>query len=745
MANTSRTRPDFTNALMAPDMLATAFDTADNDLKNVLQAITADTGTGIVSTVNPTAENSPLWVAAVTDKNMYWDVYPGTAVTVSGKFLTTTNTTRVPLVDISDGAENLIIIKSVTSPLEHYVLSSTGDVVDAGEIESCEVGCMTYSEYLNLQATATTDTYDTLNIDDIVVLGVVTWDASAGPALYTTASTRYPWLRPWFTAVDVEHRSKIGTGTVSDTNPHGQSLADLQIGGTTIYEHLTSSGMIYSKDYSTIGIPGVYCYQRFLSDAIKLDTTGEVTSDSIYGGLNAKYVVLSNFPNTITSVRKVNNKREMCGGMVPRSNIFVFSRQETIDDTIDIWYFKTDSLTVSSVASTSLTLATMQNSDLAITGGQALSSVGNTTLQFRRYGSIPRSLTALISTTGKLFPDPYVLVQSTLVTDVSGENQTNEIELYAPAILGVGVSSFAATQSAYLAIRLYGTDANGAAIKETLEFKGSAVTEAPVGSTVESATQVLFTQQTFYALTSWEVVTTASMAPTNLNFGCALTIYAKTDLASSKLASAVSAHWTGNSIINARDARRILPIVTDGEYGLTPITQAAESIGLASQVNSITLNKVPAQLICAEDFRQPKYINITKCAWRGNKLQSPVITSIHATSTNVVECYKSRFIPALMSETYMFQICVVLFGNDVLADTGSVRCTIRAWTDTEYETILKPYTGDANKRTYLCYANIPARAVAFTISGTANGFAAYLMQNSNPDTQYYTTLTPTGI
>lgn len=745
MANTSRNRPDFSNALMAPDMLSTAFDTASDDLANVLTAITADSGYGIVSSVDPTTANSSLWVAAVTDKNLYWDVYAGTAVTQSGKFLTTTATTRVPLVDISDGAENLIIIRSVTTQMEHYVLNSTGDVVDAGTIESAEVGCMSYSEYINIRSTSTTSSLDTVNYEDIVVLGVVTWDATDGPTLYTTATTRYSWLRPWFTAVDVEHRSKVGTGTVSDTNPHGTSIADLQIGGTTIYEHLTSSGMIYSKDYSTIGIPGVYCYQRFLSDAILLDTTGEVTADSPYGGLNAQYVVLSNFPNTITSIRKVSTKREMCGGMVPRSNILVFARQETIDDTIDVWYFKTDSLTVTSTASTSLTLATMQNSDLAITGGQSLSSVGNTTLQFRRYGSIPRSLTALISTSGKLFPDPYVLVQSTLVTDVSGDNQTNEIELYANARLGVGVSSFAATNSAYLAVRLYGTDASDNDIHEIIEFRGSAVTEAEVGATVESSTQVLYTQQIFASFTSWEIVTDTNMAASNLNFGCAITIYAKTDLASSKLASAVSAHWTGSSIINARDARRILPIVTDGEYGLTPITQAAESIGLASQINSVTLGKVPAQLICAEDFRQPKYINITKCAWRGNKLQSPIITKIHATSTNVVECYKSRFIPVVMSETYTFQICVVLFGNDVLADTGSVRCIIRDWQDIEYETILVPYSGDANKRTYISCATIPVRAVAFTISGTANGFAAYLMQNASPDASFYTPLTLTGI
>lgn len=744
MAETSRIRPNFRNAVLAPDMVATAFDAVDADLKDALQVVTAGEGTGIVSTTEPSASGSPLWVSAVTDKPLLWDVSPGTAVTPSGKFLTTEDVVQVSLVSIEQDAVNVVVIRPTTTPLGHYVVSSVGDVVDTGDIESAEVGCLTLDAFTNLKSTASSVALGDLNYEDIVVLGVVVWDTSAGPTLYIAATTEYPWIRPWFSAVDVTHRSKLGTGTVTDTNPHGLSLADLLLGETPIYDHLTSSGMVMSRDYSTTGIPGIYCYQRFLQDAVKIDNSGEITKESPYGGLGARYVLLNSYPNTIAAIHKVGTKREMCGSVIPRSNIVVFAREESINDAIDIWFYKTDSLSVTASAQTSVTFSTVVNSDLVITKGQALSSVGNTTLQFRRYGNIPRSLTAMVAPTGKLFADPYVVVPSMLVVEAQKESQSNQIELYAPSQLGVGVSYFAAISTAYLAVRLYGTDINGDAINEVVEFRGTNVEEAAVGATAESASQVVFSQATFYSLTSWEIVTDQAFAPAGLNFGCSVSVYAKTDMAKAKLAQVATMQWTGSAVSNVRDARRILPIVSDGEFGLTPITQAAESIGIASQVTSLANNKIPLRLICAEDFKQPKFLNITKCAWRGPKLQAPTIKAIHKLSTNNVDCYKSRFIPNVMSATYTFQVCVVLFGNDVSAEQGSVRCVVRDWQDVEYETILVPYAGDSSNRTFLAYSHKPIRAVSFVISGTANGFAAFIGQDQTPDSAYFTNFTLTG-
>lgn len=744
MAETSRIRPNFRNAVLAPDMVATAFDAVDADLKDAIQVVTAGDGTGIVATAEPSASGSPLWVSPVTDKPLLWDVSPGTAVTASGRFLTTTDIVQVSLVSIEQDAVNLVIIRPVSTPLGHYVVSSVGDVVDAGELETAEIGCITLEAYTNLRSTANSSVLGDINYEDIVVLGVIVWDISAGPIRYTAPTTEYPWLRPWFSAVDVTHRSKLGTGTVTDTNPHGLSLADLLLGESPIYDHLTSSGMLMSRDYSTTGIPGIYCYQRFLQDAVKIDNSGEITKESPYGGLGARYVLLNSYPNTIASIHKVGTKREMCGSVIPRSNIVVFAREESINDSIDVWFYKTDSLSVTSSAQTSVTFSTMVNSDLVITKGQALSSVGNTTLQFRRYGNVPRSLTALVAPTGKLFADPYVVVPSTLVVEAQREQQSNQIELYAPSQIGVGVSYFAAVDTAYLAVRVSGTDVNGDAISEVVEFRGSSVEEASVGSSAESASQVVFAQATFYSLTSWEIVTDQAFAPAGLNFGCSVSVYAKTDIAKSKLAQVATMQWTGSAVTNVRDARRILPVVTDGEYGLTPITQAAESIGLASQVTAIAHHKIPLKLICAEDFRQPKFLNITKCAWRGPKLQTPVIKSIHALSTNNVDCYKSKLIPTVMSATYTFQVCVILFGNDVTAEQGSVRCIVRDWQDVEYETIMAPYSADSSNRTFLSYYNRPIRAVSFVISGTANGFAAFIAQDETPDAAYFTHFTLTG-
>lgn len=51
--------------------------------------------------------------------------------------------------------------------------------------------------------------------------------------------------RPWFSLVDKEHRSKVGTGIISESNPHGQSINDLDgLPGLSYYEQQDLIGVI---------------------------------------------------------------------------------------------------------------------------------------------------------------------------------------------------------------------------------------------------------------------------------------------------------------------------------------------------------------------------------------------------------------------------------------------------------------------------------------------------------------------
>lgn len=86
----------------------------------------------------------------------------------------------------------------------------------------------------------------------------------------------------------------------------------------------------------------------------------------------------------------------------------------------------------------------------------------------------------------------------------------------------------------------------------------------------------------------------------------------------------------------------------------------------------------------------------------------------------------------------------MLFGSDVQATKGSVRCVMRDQADTEYESILIPYSGDAEQRTFLGSYPASMRAVSFVISGTASGYAAFFMKNQQLDSMYALTLTQTG-
>lgn len=93
---------------------------------------------------------------------------------------------------------------------------------------------------------------------DAVALGVVRVTSSGGALTTTLTITRdaYPFNRPWFSTVDVYHRTRVGTGAVTDTNPHGQTLEDFDVGPVPLFQLQRTTGGIVAKDYQYPRCPG---------------------------------------------------------------------------------------------------------------------------------------------------------------------------------------------------------------------------------------------------------------------------------------------------------------------------------------------------------------------------------------------------------------------------------------------------------------------------------------------------------
>jgi hypothetical protein len=92
--------------------------------------------------------------------------------------------------------------------------------------------------------------------------------------LIDMTQTSYSWVRPWFSVTDLEHRSKVGTGTVSDTNVHGNSFNDFNVGDFTLPQLMLRVGAVAAQPQSLPNVPGQLCVTDIPNGSIKIDTFG---------------------------------------------------------------------------------------------------------------------------------------------------------------------------------------------------------------------------------------------------------------------------------------------------------------------------------------------------------------------------------------------------------------------------------------------------------------------------------------
>ena len=105
--------------------------------------------------------------------------------------------------------------------------------------------------------------------------------------------------RPWFSVVDNEHRSRLGTGAVSSANVHGLSINDLSVAGSlTFLQVALDHGMVVAKDQGIAGVPGTLCVETVSASSVLTDDAlGTVT-----GIANALYFSVSRVPRLIHRV-----------------------------------------------------------------------------------------------------------------------------------------------------------------------------------------------------------------------------------------------------------------------------------------------------------------------------------------------------------------------------------------------------------------------------------------------------------
>lgn len=559
---------------------------------------------GIVDKADPSTALSsdlrPFVVSVNTTDPSTVDVRGGTAVFQSGEIIV-----------LDNGATRLAVPGGIGT--KSYVYLNFSELETNARLTRYETLGNTKVTYLANEADyikiTTKNDYDALTADEralTILLAVVTVQEVVASGGGTTSQlvvdmTRSALTvnRPWFSAADIQHRSYLGTGVRSETNPHAMSLNDLSAtSGFSLFQMHLDHGMVVSKDQSIAKLPGKLCVEKILAGAITQDSSGAVT-----GIIDAWTFNTSRFPTLVLRATDPTNTLDYAPLQVPRQNaLFLLPDDQYVAGTdITVTYLTSDAAEPpTGVPLTSLTFKQPTAREALIAGGVALSSISNPTLTFENCGPIPSKYTVFMNSDAVVDYYPQTVVCNKKLTDIGFALQSFDFQSKGLSRLRVGLSNAVAGPSLLVRIQITGTDSAGTTISETVEFNSSWL-GALVGSCAEEPNQFVYTTNYFATLTNYIVTVNTASGPL-----AAVTMWADLDpVGTSTLSDLLPISeivWNGLQVCLLEDIRPInttmhLPRVTK---------HAAGAKALAEE----TLVYRPGYLFSfwVEDFDQPKFI-----------------------------------------------------------------------------------------------------------------------------------------
>ena len=717
--------------VLSPDTLRLHLDYLREQLRQRTRLL-SNNGYGIIDSSDPrynasSTTTKSLWpvFASTTDYSQV-TVYPGRAVTPVGDILELTDSITITIPGVYTGDVSLILAVYSDDDSGTNALTMDGQIVDVGTVGTTTVKAVLDSTYAS---------YSDSDLQNMVVLGTVLWSDSTSPILYTDYSNGYTWNRPWFSAYDTKHRNSIGTGTVTSTNPHGLGLNDLAVGRLALYDQLTSSGMVLSKDTSTPGIPGYLCVDEFATGSILTDSNGTVTEDSWFSAPGRYYVKLSAIPNCVHGARlKSDTSVEYAIDWIAGTNLVLLVVNLKPTSTIQIYYSRSDVGSIASSDSTSVTFTQCASNELVIVNGTAKTNLLRLTATVRKYGAVPRELSFIAGTSGQIYVDPTVVLAFTELALSANTALTPDVSLPTAGTIGIGIVDLSAISTTSAYFQVTGVDTAGDTVSEIVSFDYSTWSATDVPADYENSQQVHWTSQVFTSLTSVTPLNTTTNPMADVG-SAKFIVFLRQDQALVKTAKLATAFWDGTAMTKLRDARRVLPAVRDGWYGYTSLHQASESIIGIDDVLGTGNN---SQLIVAEDFAQPLYLQSYSVDWDGTgKLDVPVINANLSRSSTIMRCYRSRAIPLKVSDSDLCRVVVMLFGGDPDVNVlGAVRAVYRKKDGTSAEAVFVPFTTDGTGSLFVGFVNVHWDSLAFVISGRSHGFAAYYVRPTVVDSTY---------
>lgn len=501
--------------------------------------------------------------------------------------------------------------------------------------------------------------------DNSVVLGVCHYELAE--LVIDNSRDTHSFNRPWCTVVDDQHRSQVGSATVTPQNPHGQQFSDFGVGTFTATEALTGGpSMVVAKASSFGRVAGELCIVNIPAGSFAIDTTGRIT-----GVAGARYAVLGYYPQQLLRIVLTTGGQEVSGWIPPGRNVvaivdpFRFATSQAV--TVSYTLVQAGALPAV-VSGSSLEVLQPTVNEVLVANGGTLLEIQEPRVIFSDAGMVPTGFDLWLSAEGKVFKRPDVLLCSTRLENLGAGTFLLSSQPISPTKLRVAISDYLPGTSE-VKIQFTGRDKVGSIITEIITFTGPLPTVTP--SYTEVAGQRKFTVNEFASITQGQVVSRVGDGP-----ACAVTVFAEYAPENGESVNALflgSVHWTGASITNnyAQAAHVALdrrPVVRGGRASKTSAV-AATVAGMFSALSygggSLGVSKTA---VIAEDFSEPSYVDV---------FDGPVLP---ANSDSIPRGYRSRVIPltSTYSASFLNMVLVPAGGRPAspLGAGGDVRVTL---------------------------------------------------------------------
>ncbi len=428
----------------------------------------SDASWGIVAETDPstvtTSSTEPL---VVTTSELTINVRAGIVVTKTGhRVVLPLGVTGKGVSSTDMDAQNVVTLKFFTTdPLEENT-NLYGDPTFRTRVEPDEVDRVvvyTLAEWNALTAAQKNDHVA------LAIVTVQTDPATSDKILSVTHSnSSYSWLRPWFSPVDVKHRAQVGSGTVSETNPHGVSFNELTVGNFTLPMLTSHTGMVISQDKSVAGIPGEVCTISVPSGLLKIDASGTIT-----GAAGSQYIDLGFYPQTLGAVYDGTGK--LYPFRIRATSTIIFNPWYHVPASTDVTVLATKVTALMPPAGSTVTdfkAGSLGSYDAVVASGKIyVYSMSITTEDKTSSDAGPFPLKyGYYFANGKVVKSPQVLLCKTLLTSITGSGVTPTITQFGRGYALVGMVDAAAGSSLSVKVRVKGTAADGTAIEEVLTF-----------------------------------------------------------------------------------------------------------------------------------------------------------------------------------------------------------------------------------------------------------------------------------